>query len=337
MRSLFVDKHDQGKLRHGRSLHEGTVLVGEYGQVCPFFFSREGASLSLVGQARGGAAFLIAGGASFGSVDRSKLASVWTMTLNNSIASWRSQANCIVDEPSRFNMSMWLDPRVQKFIPMSHFEKPLWDNRRLLIDGTWQQRWEPSKLKAGDCPNVVGYRRNEKFHAPRWLYEETLNWGNHAKFGGGRSVMLPALRILFLLGFRRVYLLGVDFEMRPDLKYHFPEDRSPASVKGNMSTYAHLQKWFTELQPYFLKHQFIVHNCNPHSRLTAFPFMDYEEAIGEATCHLGDVAQERTVGMYRKIEEKIAEITPPPPAPAPAPAEAAAAAENTKAKAGPQC
>jgi hypothetical protein len=295
------------KLRHGRAVHEGTVVNTEYGQACPFFFTREGASLSLLGQYRGGAAFLIAGGPSFAAVDRSKLSRVWTMTLNNSIKSWRSQANVIVDEPSHFSMSMWLDPRVQKFVPMGHFEKPLWDNRRVLVDDVWQDRWEESTLKPGDCPNVVGYRRNEKFHAPRWLYEETLNWGNHAKYGGGRSVLLPAMRILFLLGFRRVYLLGVDLEMTPEKKYHFAEERTPGSILGNMSTYAHLQAWFMELQPYFLKHKFIVHNCNPASRLTAFPFMPYEEAIAEATAPLGDFEQERTTGMYRKIEEKATE------------------------------
>ena len=173
------------------------------------------------------------------------------MTLNNACASWRGQANCTVDEPSRFSLSMWLDPTVQKFVPMGHFEKPLWDNRLLreepadaelpgagpsAPDALWRQRWELAGMKLGDCPNVIGYRRNEKFHAPRFLHEETVNWGNHKKYGGGRSVLLAALRILFLLGFRRVYLLGVDFEMTPERKYHFPEDRSAAAIQNNHST-----------------------------------------------------------------------------------------------------
>ena len=135
-----------------------------------------------------------------------------------------------------------------------------------------------------------------------------MNWGNHAKYGGGRSVMLAAMRILFLLGFRRVYLLGVDFEMTPEKKYHFTEDRHAGAIRGNMQTYQKLQDWFTELQPYFLKERFVVKNCNPTSKLTAFPFMPYEDAVAEATAHLGDYRHERTQGMYRKREEKLAEI-----------------------------
>jgi hypothetical protein len=228
------------------------------------------------------------------------------MTLNNAHGTFRGDSSCTVDDPTRFSMSLWLDPAIMKFAPMAHFDKPIWDNRLVRTNGGESQRWELSKLKVRDCPNVIGYRRNEKFHAPRWLTEETINWGNHAKYGGGRSVMLAALRILYILGFRRVYLLGVDFEMSEEKKYHFPEDRTPSAIRGNMSTYAKLQKWFTELQPHFLKAGFIVHNCNPNSKLTAFPYMPYEEAVGEALSVLGDVSRERTVGMYQKLEDKIA-------------------------------
>ena len=263
----------------------------------------------------GGTAFLIGGGPSVLSSDLQPLRSRWTLTLNNGPATFRPNANCTVDDPSRFSLSMWLDPTIMKFSPMAHFEKRLWDNRRLKVEGEWVQKWEPSALRVCDCPNVVGYRRNEKFHAPRWLYEETINWGNHAKYGGGRSVLLAAMRIFFLLGFRRVYLLGVDFEMTPEKRYHFAEDRHAGAIRGNMSTYEKLQQWFTELQPYFLKEGFIVKNCNPASKLPAFPFMPYEEALEEASAHLGDYRNERTVGMYRKRDEKLAEIGKAPNGP----------------------
>ena len=167
------------------------------------------------------------------------------------------------------------------------------------------QRWEQSKLCVGDCPNVVGYRRNEKFHGPRWLHEETINWGNHGKFGGGRSVLLAALRILFLLGFRQVYLLGVDFEMTAEKRYHFDEGRTNSAIRGNMETYVKLQAWFKELQPLFLKSGFIVKNCNAASKLAAFPHLSYEEALAESQARLGNTAQERTEGMYATPGEKI--------------------------------
>ncbi len=161
-------------------------------------------------------------------------------------------------------------------------------------------------VNVGDCPNVFGYQRNEKFHAPRYLKEETINWGNHKRYGGGRSVMLASLRILYLLGFRKVYLVGVDFEMTDEKRYHFDEGRTEASIKGNMSTYSKMVQWFTELKPLFDKEGFIVKNCNPNSGLRAFPFTTVEEAVGEATFHLGDVDQERTRGMYSKYDDKMA-------------------------------
>jgi hypothetical protein len=229
------------------------------------------------------------------------------MTMNNGPKTFRGNANITVDDPSRFSLSIWLDPTIMKFMPMAQFEKPLWDNRLLQNGHGLEQKWESSKIRVGDCPNVVGFRRNEKFHAPRWLWEETINWGNHTKYGGGRSVMLAALRILFLMGFRQVFLLGADFEMTEEKRYHFDEQRTDAAVRGNMATYAKLQQWFTELQPHFLKAGFVVKNCNPRSKLTAFPQISYAEALQLSGSILGDVTKERTDGMYQKPDKKIDE------------------------------
>ena len=132
-----------------------------------------------------------------------------------------------------------------------------------------------------------------------------MNWGNHGKYGGGRSVLLAALRILHLLGFRNVYLLGVDFEMSETKRYHFAEGRTVGAIKGNMSTFAKLQTWFAELQPLFLKAGYKVRNCNEKSRLAAFPFLPYAEALAESGAQLGDPTNERTEGMYQKQEEKL--------------------------------
>jgi hypothetical protein len=209
-----------------------------------------------------------------------------------------------VDDPSRFNLSTWLDPTIMKFTPMGHFEKPLWDNRLLRTTDGELQMWERSKLKVGDCPNVIGFRRNEKFHASRWLYEDTINWGNHKKFGGGRSVMLAAIRILFLLGFRRVYLLGVDFEMSPERRYHFDEKRSPGAISGNNSTYTKMIRWFSELHQYFVKEDFIIKNCNRDSKLKTFPNIAYGEALDEALSIRGNFSNERTTGMYDTLDRK---------------------------------
>src|SRR4051812_21934121 len=77
----------------------------------PFFFTRDGATVHLTGQYRGASAFLVASGPSFQRIPKEELRRAWTMTLNNASTSFRGQANCTVDDPSRFNLSMWLDPR----------------------------------------------------------------------------------------------------------------------------------------------------------------------------------------------------------------------------------
>ncbi len=324
-RSLAKDGPDTTALHSPKWREDKDVPVKSLGEQVPFFYTRGGAVLPLEGQYRGGHAFLMANGPSVAALDLTPLHRRWVMTMNNGARTFRGNANCTVDEPSRFSLSMWLDPTILKFAPMSHFEKPLWDNRLVYVgeeqgggcveqegktpatawratDG-WVQRWEASKLKLGDCPNVAGYRRNEKYHAPRWLNEETINWGNHGKWGGGRSVLLASLRILFLLGFRKVYLLGVDFEMSGTQRYHFDEGRTANAIKGNMSTYAKLQAWFAELQPHFLKAGYVVRNCNAQSKLTAFPFISYEDALAESGVQMGDPSRERTEGMYSRAAD----------------------------------
>jgi hypothetical protein len=306
-RSLAKDQADITALHSPKWRESDDAIARTHGEQVPFFYTRAGAVLPLEGQFRAGHAFLMANGPSVAGLDLSPLKSRWVMTLNNGPKTFRGNANCMVDDPSRFSLSMWLDPTVMKFMPMSHFEKPLWDNRRLNMEEGWTQRWELSKLKVGDCPNVVGYRRNEKFHAPRWLTEETINWGNHKQYGGGRSVMLAALRILYLLGFRHVYLLGVDFHMSETSRYHFEEQRTASSIKCNTDTYSKLETWFAELQPLFLKAGYVVKNCNPESGLTAFPFMPYEEALAESVLRLGEPKYERTEGKYQELKDKQAE------------------------------
>lgn len=308
MKSLGVDQNDEHAIVSEGGWDESKQPANMLPMV-PFFWSPSKWSLPIVDTYRGCSAFLIASGPSFKEVDKSLLAKpgVWTMTLNNAVKSFRGNAACIVDDPSRFVASLWLDPKITKFVPTSHFKKPIWDNRTIVQpNGTTDMRWCPMNLTVGQCLNVIGYQRNEKFHAPRFLKEDTINWGCHKKWGGGRSVMLAALRILYLLGFRQVYLIGVDFEMTDEKRYHFDEGRTESAVKGNMSTYAKMVTWFTEARPYFEKEGFIVKNCNPRSSLRVFDFTTVEEAVKASTAHLGDIVNERTRGMYSKYEEKMA-------------------------------
>ena len=264
----------------------------------PMFFTREMSPINILGHYKGGSIFLISNGPSFADLDHSllKQPGIMTFGLNNGPATFRPNLWTCVDDPSRFLKSIWVDPLITKFVPQTFFERTIFDN----------YTWEKSKIRVGECPNIIGYRRNEKFNAESFLYEDTINWGNHKDYGGGRTVFLPALRICHLLGFRTVYLLGVDLNMSKELTYHFDEQRDNGAVKGNMNTYRRMkEEYFPQLKPFFDREDFKVFNCNDKSQLKCFPYFPYEEAIKEATSFIGDVSKERTWGMYCKSEEKI--------------------------------
>ena len=284
---------------NGRDLYFGAAYKNEFMQPMPFFWTSDGNSVNtLIGHYRGGVAFLIAGGPSFKDLDKTRLARCWSLGLNNSPKTFRPDAWISVDDPSRFLRSVWLDPKIMKFQAASMAGKRLWDT----------QNNQPLGLVPRDCPNVYYFKRNSKFHEKRWLQEDSLNWGNAEDFGGGRTVMLPAIKVMYLLGFRTIYLVGVDLDMSATRTYHFDEKRDKGAVKCNNNTYKRMnQEYFPKLRPEFEKAGLDVFNCNSDSKLTAFDYVPYEEALDHALYYPGDMENESTFGLYDKPEKKFKE------------------------------
>lgn len=294
------DHPDHKQFEWGRDRHEGYKFFGHrMQQPAPMFFTRDGHPLWLGDFYRGRSAFLIASGPSFAALDKTPLRQpgILTMGINNSPRTFRPNLWVSVDSPDHWIRSIWLDPTIIKFVPLSHQNKKVFNS----------DKWQFMRLKVGECPSVVYYRRNEHFQHKQFLTEDCFNWGNHKSHGGGRSVLLPAIRIMFLLGIRNLYLLGVDLNMSETNKYHFDQDRNKGAINGNNATYEKLNEWFKLLRPLFEKEGFFVYNCNPTSKLTAFPFKEYQEAVFEALGHMDyvDVSKERTRGLYdTKTEDK---------------------------------
>jgi hypothetical protein len=295
------DQPDDKIARWGRSRHEGYRKFRHgFMQPPPLLFTQDHHPLWLADIYRGRSAFLICGGPSFGALDHAPLRQpgVLTMAINNSVRTFRPNLWITVDSPDHWIRSAWLDATIMKFVPISHASKFLFNS----------DTWEMMKMRVGDCPNVVYYKRNEHFQAKQFLWEDCLNWGCHKKHGGGRSVMLPAIRIMFILGIRRLYLLGCDLNMSRESKYHFDQDRHRGSIRGNNDTYEKLKKWFAELRPLFEAEDFHVFNCNPQSNLKAFDFVSYKDALEDCASHMDfvDIANERTRGLYEtKTEDKM--------------------------------
>jgi predicted O-methyltransferase YrrM len=228
-----------------------------------------------------GSVFLICGGPSFEDVDRELLSQsgIVTMAVNNSPRSFRPNLWCAIDPTQRFLPSIYRDPNILKFLPRAYSKK-------------------------SGSP-VIGFTTNLKFDSETFLDELSVNYGSSSGDGGGRSVMLAAIKILYVLGFTKIYLLGVDFKMEKDkANYHFTENTSDWSIKSNNYTYGKLTERFTLLKPELESRGVEVFNCNPNSALSVFPYKSMDDAINEALEGLENLDSETTEGMYVPTKRK---------------------------------
>jgi hypothetical protein len=298
---------DSKRLRHARERHAG-FAVGRYLQPAPMLFTRDGHNLFLGDLYRGRSAFLIGGGPSLKKQNLSLLEQrgVLTCAMNNVAAVYRPHLWVSVDDPGSFSDVIWQDPAILKFVPLCHMEKKfsVRDSNGALME---------SSEVVGDVPGIFGFRRNEHFEASQWLYEDTFNWGNHARRKdaegnkGSRSVMYVGLRLLFYLGVRRIFLLGCDFRMQDgQANYSFEQARSPQSVGSNNKTYQILNSRLSLLKPHFEREGLEIYNCTPDSGLNVFPSMDYRQAVAEATSEMPTLID--TAGMYDRRKNKSKEV-----------------------------
>jgi hypothetical protein len=296
----FVDRNDFNGLQWNGERGTGS-LVNSRVRNTPMFFRSNGMNADLVDLYAGQTLFLVLNGGSLSGFDwgRLKKPGICTFGVNNGAHAFRPNFWTCVDDPTRFMRSIWADPTITKFVPMAHFEKPIWDTEKNGV----------SEWRVKDFPNVHGYRRNEAFKAEQWLFEDTINWGNHSKLGGGRSVMLAALRIAFLLGFRKVCLVGCDFHMDDNNRYWFAEERTKNAISNNQNSYRILTDFFEQLQPQFLSSGFRVLNCNPKSHLKVFPQANLDEELRAAEIDISATTQGMYVDRYKTPK--------PPPKPIP--------------------
>lgn len=270
-----------------------------------YLYTSDGASLSLENFYRGRHAFLVLSGPSLKShnLDFLTQRGVVTMGVNNSWSVFKPNLWVSVDDPGNFLDIGWKDASIFKFVPMGHAFKYLQVKEE-------DNKFRQSQFRVNEMPSVFYFKRNEKFTVSSFLTEPSINWGNPDKekdeLGnkGGRSVMLAAIRLLYYLGFRRVYLLGADFNMKSDNEhYAFQQSRTPHSINGNNKTYKTLNSRFAALKPIFDELNFKVYNCYKDSGLNVFKYMPFEEAVEKATRECKKIID--TEGWYdRKDREK---------------------------------
>ena len=237
--------------------------------------------VDLIDTWRGKAAFLMLNGPSLAKVpfEWLKAPGIVTMGVNNGAHVSRPDLWCAVDPPVKFMNSIWDDPKITKFVPLGSLNAKT-----------------PDDTPVAGKPNLFAFPSHVQFKSKDWLKEPTVNWGNSAERGGGRSVMLASIKILYLLGFRRVYLLGCDFHMTGERPYFFDEQKEAPGVRGNNSSYALMEGYFERLKPYFDASGFEVFNATSGSALEVFPQIRLMEALERERIDCsGD-----TFGMYKK-------------------------------------
>lgn len=283
---------------------------------------------ALRGMLEGCPAFLVCGGPSAKENDLDQLGcrGIWSMAVNNAAGFGTYGPNAFVcsDPPSKFCDGIWMDSRIMKFIPTPKMRRKRGRLRRkrlesshmvpcgkrckgdkcqkchgtgevetwfdnLEIDGKW--------MSANSSPNVWGFeRRSWLMPDDSFFLEPSAAWGNHqagsSKTNQPKTVctMLLGLRLLYYLGARTIYLVGVDFKMNSNLSilenYSFDEDRDKGACESNNRQYEIVNKWLCEMGGTFERFGLKVFNTNRSSSLRAFPHVPFDVAIMDATKNL---------------------------------------------------
>lgn len=250
----------------------------------PILFKYPNEPVNLENLYKNASCFLVCSGPSLNIHNLRLLANngILIASVNNAAAIVRSNFWFSVDHPKSFHSNIWFDPFVLKFIPEENIDKSF-----LIHDE--KNRLQPSNKLIFNLSSVLLYRRNKDFTAETFLEEPTINWGNEStikdSYGnkGGRSVMYPALRILYYLGIRRLFLLGCDFKMDFKQPYAFSQTKHKNGCETNNQAYKIHNSRLTNLRPYMEKKGLKIYNCTPNSGLTAFEYIEYEKAIEHCT------------------------------------------------------
>jgi hypothetical protein len=196
------------------------------------------------------------------------------MAVNNYPREFKPRYWCSGDGPSIFGNRIWHDPEVTKFTPIGHTKTLL----------PREDAYAPAVM-ARDAPNVHFFHHvNNLMELESWLFTPYIAWGTSITgyeggppqlntVGNARSSMLIGLRLLWHLGYRRIYLLGCDCT-----PHHHP------APKYWEVMFALIDK----IAPYFKRYGLHVFQTNPDSHLRTFEFADFDDVLAPYEGETGD-------------------------------------------------
>lgn len=251
-------------------------------------------TVSLRNLLKGGSAFLVGGGPSSNALDltRLKQRGLFSMAINNMAGKFWSNAFVCADPPSKFHTGIWLDPTMMKFVPKPKLDGGRAKLREKIGDEFHELKIGDKPVLTRDCPNVWGFgRRAWLMPDDTFFTESEAAWGNHragvTRTGLQKTVNTTflALRLLYYLGARTIFLVGVDWSMSAsravDQNYAFPQGREPGSVNTNNEQYRISGEWLQTMQDNgtFKKYGLNIYNCFEFSHLRAFGHVPFDSAI----------------------------------------------------------
>jgi hypothetical protein len=235
----------------------------------------------------GHSAFLIGGGPSANNLPLEQLneRGIFSMGVNNVAGHPRfiPQAFVCSDPPLKFSHSIWLDPKIMKFIPFPKLRGGRSKLRRK-VDG----KFIKFDKYTHQCPNVWGFKRQSWLKPDdSFFLTDGACWGNHksgvARTGEPKTVntMFLGLRLVAYLGCSRLFLVGVDFHMGDGYGYSFDQERDEGACQSNNSQFIIANQWLCKMQQagVFERFGMSVYNCFERSGLRAFPYVPFEEAL----------------------------------------------------------
>lgn len=272
----------------------------EVSRVRGFVLDRHGNAVDQLADSLPGAhAFLICGGPSLNRQDIASLQQrgILIAAVNQVAATHvRPHIWFSVDPPKSFHGRIWEDAAIWKFIKSDFLSPKAADNRHYRL---WNGRaWEPQSRTCVDVPNVWFFKHCDAWEPETFLSQPIPTWSTTAEFKSAKkSVMLIALRLLYWLGVRSVYLLGCDFSMGNPESYAFEESKGPSGQRSNNKTYTALNRSFEQLRTLFERHGYRVYNCTDGGGLHAFPRLTLEEAVCRALKAFP--AESPVTGLYK--------------------------------------
>ena len=106
--------------------------------------------------------------------------------------------------------------------------------------------------------------------------------------------MLAAIHILWVLGFRTIYIIGADFKMDIKQPYCFPQTKGGGAVKSNNSSYNKQLKFFEKAKPELEKINLKLFDAQGTRLSEVMPRIDYKEAVNNCVID----TSESTFGKY---------------------------------------